>query len=263
MTESIDRNVQMMTIDGLRLPKHRKLRPRRAIPGLDGAYSVTQDGRVYSAEHDEVWDADQWPRIWLPCGDRLAVVDVMASVATAWLDEEQRAVIRGRLSPGSQHGDATVRRLVQEFGVSKHAVALVANKPDSEIIPARFEIEEVGGDLQRLEKAQPTDYLTFLQEYSRPPLRGGNTSALHVHTMIIEGQKYSFFARGARQWVYKGDTVSFSYRVTEKGYRNVLRGTIVTQDKAGRPVVRGDRRAKPVLRSTPAKMPGSRREQRD
>lgn len=263
MSESADRKIQMMTIDGLRLPKDRKLRPRRAIPGLDDAYAVTQDGRVYSAEHDELWDADQWPRIWLPYNDRLAIADVVASVAIAWLDEEQRAMIRDRLASGTLHGDPAVRALVEEFAVSKHAIALVANRPDSEIVPVRFEIEEAGGDIQRLERAQPTEYLTFLHEYSRPPSQGGNTSALHVHTMIIEGQKYSFFARGARQWVYKGDSVSFSFRITEKGYRNVLRGSVVTQDKAGRPVIRGDRRAKPVLRSTPAKPPGSRRERRD
>ncbi|ANT54379.1 hypothetical protein A6B35_30505 (plasmid) [Mesorhizobium amorphae CCNWGS0123] len=48
MSECADHKIQMMTIDGLHLPKDRKLRPRRAIPGLDDAYAVTQDGRVYS-----------------------------------------------------------------------------------------------------------------------------------------------------------------------------------------------------------------------
>lgn len=252
----------MMTIDGLRLPKDRLLRPRRPIPGLGDAYAVTQDARVYSAEHDEVWDADQWPRIWLPHGNGLAIVDLLASAAMTWLDEGQRAAIRERLAPGARHDDPRVRSLVEEFTITKHAIALVANKQEADLVPVKFEADETGNDLQRIEMAQPTQYLTVLQEYSRPPSRGGNTTALHVHTMVIEEQRYSFFARGSRQWVYKGDRVSFSYRVTEKGYRNVLRSTIVTQDKSARPVIRGDRRGKPVLRFAPTRPPGSRREQR-
>lgn len=263
MSESADRKVQMITMDGLRIPKDRKLRPRRPIPGLGEAYAVTQDGRVYSAEHDELWDADQWPRIWLPHDDRLAEVDVVACVALAWLDVAQRAAIRDRLPHGTRHDDPGVRALVEELAVTKHAIALVANRADGDIVPVRLAAEEAAGDVERLERVKPTDYFTFLHEEYRPPSRGGNTSALHVHAMIVDGHKYTFFARGSRRWVYKEDTVSFGYRLTEGGHRNVLRETIVTQDRKGRPVVRGDRRSKPVLRSAPPRLPGSRRERKD
>ncbi|EHH06317.1 hypothetical protein MEA186_28782 [Mesorhizobium amorphae CCNWGS0123] len=63
-------------------------------------------------------------------------MDVVASVAIAWLDEEQRAMVRDRLTSGTLHGDPAVRALVEELAVSKHAVALVANKPDSKIVPS-------------------------------------------------------------------------------------------------------------------------------
>jgi hypothetical protein len=38
---------------------------------------------------------------------------------------------------------------------------------------------------------------------------------------------------------------------------------VVTQDKAGRPVVRGDRRAKGTLRSVPTRLPARRSEWKD
>lgn len=248
---------------GLRLPKDRLQRPRRPIPGLDDAYAVTQCGRVYSAELNEVWDADQWPRIWLPKGDNLFIVDVVAAVAMVWLDEAQRATIRHRIPVGTRHDDPAVLPFVQEFSVTKHAVVLVANKPDSGIAPVRLDGGEATGEILTLKQAVPTDYITFLYEPSRPPSQGGNTSALHVHTMVIDGQKYSFFARGSRKWVYVGDRVSFSFRLTDKGYRNVIRTSIVTQDKTGRPVERGDRRAKQTLRTTKTRLPAKRSEWRD
>ena len=69
-------------------------------------------------------------------------------------------------------------------------------------------------------------------------------------------------ARGTKKWVFKNDTCSFYY--TEKdGKRLIIPGTIEAVDKDGELVERGDRRTKQTQRSTPARMPGSRREQRD
>lgn len=43
----------------------------------------------------------------------------------------------------------------------------------------------------------------------------------------------------------------------------VIKGTIVTHDKQGKEQVRGDRRAKNVLRSASQRLPCSRRKARD
>lgn len=107
------------------------------------------------------------------------------------------------------------------------------------------------------------DYQAYLQEPHRAPSRGGNTSALHSHVLVIAGEKYSFLARGSKKWVYKSDRVSFEYIIKDGKYRNIVKSTVETIDKDGIAVVRGDRTWKQTLRSTPSRMPASRREQRD
>jgi len=62
--------------------------------------------------------------------------------------------------------------------------------------------------------------------------------------------------------IFKRDTASFDYVVTEDGYRNVLQHTIRTRDEKGNIKARGDRRWKPTLRSRPTRLPGSGREAR-
>ena len=157
-----------------------------------------------------------------------------------------------------RHSDPAIMALQVELRVTKHAVATVARYQDDEIDVFTV-AEEVTGDEGRAELARIEDYQTFLYEPSRPPSQGGNTSALHVHTIWVEGQKYSFFARGSRQWVFKADRVSFSYRTTEAGYRNIIKQTLATLDKDGRPVKREDRRFKAQLRTAPAKTGFSQR----
>lgn len=78
----------------------------------------------------------------------------------------------------------------------------------------------------------------------------------------IEGEKFSFLALGSQQWVFKSDNVSFEYKI-ENGYKNIIKDTIVTIDRNGNVVSRGNRAAKTQLRSAPARLPGSRREQKD
>jgi len=106
------------------------------------------------------------------------------------------------------------------------------------------------------------EYMTYLTENHRPPSRGGNTAALHVHTIVISGDQYTFFALGSRKWVYQGDTVSFEYTIKQGKYRNIEKSTLETRDKDGQVVIRGDRGFKPTLRTASARLPGSRREQR-
>ncbi|MGY2490994.1 hypothetical protein [Cupriavidus sp. CP313] len=61
---------------------------------------------------------------------------------------------------------------------------------------------------------------------------------------------------------FEGDTVSFDFETTEAGYRNVIKETLITKDKAGKVVVRGERGEKP-WRTATTRLPGSRRKQRD
>jgi len=114
----------------------------------------------------------------------------------------------------------------------------------------------------KVEGKRVEKYGTHLTEKSRPPSKGGNTRAMHQHFLTIDGVTYSFWAMGARQWVFASDTVSFEW-VQNNGYKNIVDGTLVTLDKSGKPVVRGLRGSKPFLRTASARLPGSRREQRD
>lgn len=254
----------VQAVGGILEPKDRNRRERRPMPGVDG-HEITRTGMVWSAEHDEVWDVDQWPNIWLLVGDDVVRVNTVAAVAMIWLDAAQRAEIRAKLPGSSRHDDREVLALAKEVRVSKHAVALVTSRTDEELAGwATVEHKsDADGEIGRVEAAEVEEYWAVLKEFYRAPSRGGNTSALHLHFLRIGGEKYSFFARGSKKWVYKGDKVSFAYRMTPEGYRNVVRSSVVTFDKDGRPVTRGDRRWKPVLRSAPQRAPCSRRERRD
>lgn len=117
-------------------------------------------------------------------------------------------------------------------------------------------------DKFRVESKKIPSYNMFLKEPPRPPSRGGNTGALHSHVLEIEGEKFSFLALGSQQWVFKSDIVSFEYKI-ENGYKNIIKDTIVTIDRNGNVVSRGNRAFKTQLRSAPARLPGSRREQKD
>ncbi len=61
----------------------------------------------------------------------------------------------------------------------------------------------------RMEDVYIYEYKTFLKENSRPPSCGGNVSALHIHRVIIREDCYTFFARGSKKWIFKGDLASF------------------------------------------------------
>lgn len=116
--------------------------------------------------------------------------------------------------------------------------------------------------IHRIENVAIQKYLLVLKENSRPPSRGGNTSALHAHYLTVQGEVYSFLARGSQQWVYKSDRLTFEFEL--KGpYRNILPATIQTTDSKGRIVVRGNRSRKQKLRTAVARLPASRREARD
>lgn len=111
----------------------------------------------------------------------------------------------------------------------------------------------------KIENAKIEDYQKYLREKSRPPSKGGNTKARHSHVLFIDGKKYSFLALGSQQWVFKTDLVSFDYELKGQ-YRNIDKETLVTIDKSGKEVVRGNRDFKKQLRTADTRMPVSRRE---
>ena len=106
------------------------------------------------------------------------------------------------------------------------------------------------GEIRKIVSVSIDDYKKTLWESARPPSRGGNTKALHRHSMEINGDWYSFFALGAQQWAFKGDILKFDYILTPKGYRNIIKKTVSTTDKKGNLVHRGNRGFKKQLRST-------------
>jgi len=115
----------------------------------------------------------------------------------------------------------------------------------------------------RVERVTVEKYGAYLQESYRPPSRGGNTRAWHSHVLTIGGERYSFLTLGAKKWVYAHDSVSFDWNWDEtKKYRNIDPDTIQVWDKHGIAVQRGERGTK-KWRTAPARMPASRREQRD
>lgn len=115
----------------------------------------------------------------------------------------------------------------------------------------------------QVERSAFKDYSAFLAEEHRPPSKGGNTRAWHRHALSVNGERYSFLALGSKRWVYVGDTISFEWEWdASKRYRNIDPGSIRTWDKNGEPVERGERGFKP-WRTASARMPASRREQRD
>jgi hypothetical protein len=114
----------------------------------------------------------------------------------------------------------------------------------------------------KIENKKISDYKLYLKENYRPPSRGGNTTALHSHVIEIEGETYSFLGLGSQQWVFKTDKVSFSFEINA-GYKNIITESIVTIDRKGQTVVRGNRGYKQTLRTAQTRMPASKREQRD
>lgn len=252
-------DVRMTTINGVRLPLKREDREYRPVPGTP--MEVSQLGNV--RQDGEVVDADEWPYTLFAAEDGIYRIHLPEAVATIWLTEEQRGEIRDRVPSSAQSRSAEVLEMAKEFQVWPQAVLHVARKGEAELVspvPGRTR-----GDhpVHRIEGAKVEGYETFLVEEYRPPSKGGNTSAMHAHTMLIDGEKYSWWARGTRKWVFASDTASFDYYVTEKGHRNVLPHSVVAVDKNGKVQLRGDRRKKTKLRSAPTRLPGSRREARD
>nr|DAZ31452.1 MAG TPA: hypothetical protein [Caudoviricetes sp.] len=107
-----------------------------------------------------------------------------------------------------------------------------------------------------------SSYEKILTEKSRPPSKGGNSKARHTHIITIDGERFSFIAFDSKQWIFKTDTVNFEYE-NNNGYKNIIPQSIVTTDKDGKRIVRGNRGYTKKLRTADTRLPGSRRECRD
>lgn len=252
--------VIMATYQGVRDAKEVKHREYREVPGAD--LSIARGGKIPLG--DQYLDADDWPFLVIPAEDGLYRAHVPAAVALAWTSPEDRENVRNVLPADAVHTSDGVMELVETLNISKHAVAHIARTPEDDLraveeAPLRSWADK---DVRRLENVTVDDYKANLSEHTRPPSKGGNASALHVHSFTVDGQRYSFFGRGKNRRIFKRDTASFDYVVTEEGYRNVLQHTIRTRDEKGKIMARGDRSWKPTLRSRPTRFPGSRREAR-
>ena len=183
----------------------------------------------------------------------LIKANVKAAVALAWLTSEQRDEIRATVPLGTHHSDsAIIEPIVEKYNVNKHAILYVSITPEDKILVLEPHLKSKNseGEIRKLVSVSIDDYKKSLWESARPPSRGGNTKALHRHSMEINGDWYSFFALGAQQWAFKGDILKFDYILTPKGYRNVIKNSVSATDKKGNLVHRGNRGFKKQLRST-------------
>lgn len=258
--------VQMRTIDGVKDAHKREEREFRPVPGLENELAITRGGLAKLIVDEEITDADDWPHLLMAIDRQLMRADLRVATALAWTTPEERAAVRARLAPGITHRSPGVMEVVAELNISKHAVQVIAQRTeeDLQVLSPLPGVSADEGEVFDVIDARIESYGKLLYEYSRPPSRGGNTSALHVHSVMIDGERYSWFGRGSQQWIHKSDLVSFRYVLTPEGHRNVIRTTIKTRDaKTGEITRRGNRGAKTKLRSVPTRLPVSRREARD
>src|SRR3546814_4164369 len=59
---------------------------------------------------------------------------------------------------------------------------------------------DIESQVQKVDWTAIEDYRTGLREPSRPPSKGGNTAALHGHSIKIGDAWFSFLAPGAQKW---------------------------------------------------------------
>jgi hypothetical protein len=115
----------------------------------------------------------------------------------------------------------------------------------------------------RIERKLIQRYGAYLKDKHRPPSRGGNTRAWHLHVLTIDDKTYSFLALGARKWAFLRDVVTFDWNWDEsRSYRNVDRDSFKAFRPTGEFVRRGIRGDKP-WRIAETRLPARRKEWKD
>jgi hypothetical protein len=249
-------------------PKSREERERRPVNGLEDTFEITRTGLVWSIEGESWEEPLNWPYLKVLSDDQLIDLNLVEAVAVSWLTAEQRQELRAAFPDAQEYRRPWTPELLeaeQRLQVNIYAVAAVAGTTSDDDFSHWARVNPERPDALQVTSVDDVsvEYGSKLYEYSRPPSKGGNTSALHIHWLKHEGYSYSFFALGSKKWVFAGDTVSFRYTTTPEGHRNIIRESIVVKDKAGEVVVRGNRGRKKTLRSTTTRLPVSRREARD
>lgn len=104
--------------------------------------------------------------------------------------------------------------------------------------------------METVSNAKISEYRTRPVERTKPG-SGDSAKILHSHTIVVGGEEYTFLAKGHRKWAFKTDTISFDYNskmLNGKTYNNIVKSSLVTYNKEGEEVIRGDRSYKKVLR---------------
>ena len=254
----MENNIRMHNFNGVTEAWRITEREYKIVPNSENAVMLGPIGVSRGGIFKELGAQDpiidhpvQWPYDIFEAEDGFVKANVLTAVALTYLTREQRDDIRKELPHQSRYDDTKVPPLVEKYQINKHAIAHIANNSERNLIVFQElpEGNRCEGELGIINGAKVTDYKPSLMEANRPPSRGGNTKALHIHRMLIDEKWYSFFALGSKKFVFKADTVKFSYVKTPEGFLNVVKNTIVTKDAKGKTVHRGDRRFKKQLRS--------------
>lgn len=243
------------------------LAERKPITGLAG-YDVDRSGKIYPSGVDQPLDRDGlYTTVETPLG--AAAVQGSNIAADIFLKSSERLDLFQRFADRFDVKSRAAKDAAKEYGVSEWVIraCTLLGDPGAELRKLLASLAAGNAeDLQRIgtfEKVAFEDYGgPHLEEKHRSPSRGGNTKALHSHSVVIDGKRYFWKALGAKKWAFKGDLVSFRYVELDFGGA-VLKHTFRAFDRDGVEVVRGIRDWKPSLRTASQRPPASRREQRD
>jgi hypothetical protein len=246
---------------------------RRPVPGLEDVLEVDRYCNLYHLGEAQKIEMT-WPEARVEINGQTIGVIAPEATALAFLDDRERIAlaVADELLLVRGPKDRVLRKKAADLGISPWALwEVLRDDKDGFTLPKRIEAAKSGSKntqlTTHLEEGVVEDSLfdayprPRLIEHHRPPSRGGNTGALHRHTIVVEGVPYTFVAVGARQWAFAEDRLSFRYTVEPNGYRNIIKSSFRTVDKAGTPVVRGNREFKQQLRTAPIRLPVSHREQ--
>jgi len=232
-------------IGGVLTPAEGHLRLRRPIAGLPG-YEITQTGLIWSAEEQYLYGDNEypdWPYMEVADHHLIHRVHLNSAAATAWLTREQRDAIRAACPDGCAHNDPAVLQAISDYQVASHVVVHVARYQEGAVPP----VVQLPHIALLVQEGSVSAYgVASLGGPGRTMGPRSKRRALHAHRFDIEGQRYYFYAHGAKRWFFGGDRVSFRYYVKPDGRHLAIKSTIrIISGKgkaaaAGHPLGRSD-----------------------